>query len=85
MRTLMLFAMLGTATVAHAQSAPRDFKLDTPPVPGQIVEPNRERLRLAPLPLRIDRSDHLGLPASGPKGELRESFNDAKYAPPSGS
>jgi hypothetical protein len=82
MRTLVLIAMLTVCGSAHAQQAPHDFTQDTPPVPGQIVERPRERLRIAPLPLRTDRSSNLGLPSSGPKGTLRESFNEPEFAPP---
>lgn len=81
MRMLMLVAMLCVAPAVHAQSTPHDFRQDTPPVPGQIVKPQRERLRLAPAPFRLHRSDMLGLPHSGPKGLLRESHNERKYAP----
>lgn len=80
MRFLMLAAMMCVAPAVHAQSTPHDFRQDTPPVPGQIVEPPRERLRLAPSPF-LPRSDMLGLPHSGPKGLLRESYNERKYAP----
>ncbi len=82
MRGLLLALMLTcSSAAAYAQDAPPDFKQDTPPVPGQIVEPPRERLRLAPLPLRADRPDDVGLPRSGPKGTLRESLNEPMYAP----
>ena len=74
--------VFGAAT-ASAQSIPHDFTQDTPPVPGQIIKPQREKLRLAPLPLRQTRDAHeIALPSSGPKGVLRWSRNDAKYAPP---
>jgi len=62
---------------------PHDFTEDTPPVPGQIIEPQREKLRLAPLPLRDARDAHeIALPSSGPKGVVRETRNERKYAPP---
>jgi hypothetical protein len=79
---LVLIATLTACAAAQAQQAPPDFAQDTPPVPGQIVERPRERLRVAPLPLRTDQSSTLGLPSGGPKGTLRESANEPKYAPP---
>lgn len=82
MRMLMLAAMLCTAPVAFAQDAPHDFRQDTPPVPGQIVETPRDKLRLGRAPLKFYRSDMLGLPRSGPKGLLRQSCNEPRYAPP---
>lgn len=73
--------LLALTSVAGAQEAPHDFSQDTPPVPGQIVQPPREKLRVAPLPLWRDTSQYLGLPMSGPKGLLRESFNEPRYTP----
>jgi hypothetical protein len=70
------------AVAASAQSVPHDFTQDTPPVPGQVIKPPREKLRLAPLPFRNARDGHdIALPSSGPKGVLRESRNDEKYSP----
>lgn len=74
--------ILAGAIVARAQDVPHDFKQDTPPVPGQVVETPRDKLRLAPIPLREFRADELGLPSSGPKGIVRESSNEETYAPP---
>lgn len=74
-------ALLALTSVAVAQEAPHDFSQDTPPVPGQVVEPPREKLRVAPLPLRQDRSQYLGLPSGGPKARLRESLNEPRYTP----
>lgn len=85
MPRLLLFVILTWTTAAVAQDVPHDFKQDTPAVPGQVTEPRRERLRLAPLPLSADRSNELGLPSSGPKGLLRESYNEPKYDPPVGN
>ena len=85
MRRHLLFAALTVlcATAAAAQGVPHDFTQDTPPVPGQIIEPQREKLRLAPLPLRDARDAHaIALPSSGPKGVVRETRNERKYAPP---
>jgi hypothetical protein len=70
---------LGAAANVSAQSLPHSFKQDTPPVPGQVVETPREKLRVARHPT-LDAQD-LGLPSSGPKGLLRESSNEEKYAP----
>jgi hypothetical protein len=85
MRRHLLVAALTVvcATAAVAQGVPHDFTQDTPPVPGQIIEPQREKLRLAPLPLRGTRDAHeIALPSSGPKGVVRETRNERKYAPP---
>ncbi len=73
--------MVGTALGAAAQTVPHNFKQDTPPVPGQVVETPREKLRLAPIPVFESREQRLGLPSSGPKGLLLESSNEDKYAP----
>lgn len=83
---LMLSSMIavGTALGAGAQSVPHSFKQDTPPVPGQVVETQREKLSLAPIPLLEFGQQTLGLPSSGPKGLLRESRNEDKYAPSTG-
>jgi hypothetical protein len=75
-------AILAGAIVVRAQDAPHDFKQDTPPVAGQIVETPRDKLRQAPIPLRKLRADEIGLPTSGPKGIVRASRNDERYAPP---
>lgn len=83
MRILVLMMVMCGAPVVQAQSTPHDFKQDTPPVPGQIVKPQRERLRLGPTPFLLNHIDKPGLPHSGPKGLLRESYNEPKYAPPS--
>ena len=83
MRCLLVIMTLTWTTALYAQQAPRDYKVDTPPPPGHVVEPMRERLRLAPSPLRVDRSGQLGLPSTGPKGLLRESNNEPRYAPSS--
>lgn len=82
---LMLSTMiaLGAALGAGAQSVPHSFKQDTPPVPGQVVETRREKLSLAPIPVELG-TQTLGLPSSGPKGLLRESRNEDKYAPSTG-
>ena len=85
MRRHLLVAALTVlcVTAATAQGVPHDFTQDTPPVPGQIIEPQREKLRLAPLPLRDARAAHeSALPSSGPKGVVRETRNERKYAPP---
>ena len=73
--------VLGAALNVAAQSPPHGFKQDTPPVPGQVIETPREKLRLAPGPTREFQAQELGLPFSGPKGLLRESSNEKKYAP----
>lgn len=73
--------MVAAALSAGAQNAPHSFKQDTPPVPGQVVETPREKLTLAPLPMFEIPTQSLGLPTSGPKGLLRESSNEDKYAP----
>ncbi|KAB2942783.1 MAG: hypothetical protein K8F92_20240 [Hyphomicrobium sp.] len=75
-----LVALSGSA--ALAQDVPHDFRQDTPPVPGQIVEAPRDKLRLAPLPLRDVRAEALALPSNGPKGLVRESRNEGNYSPP---
>ena len=75
--------ILTGAFVVRAQDVPHDFKQDTPPVPGQVVETPRDKLRLAPIPLREFRAEDVGLPSSGPKGVLRNSSNEERYAPPS--
>jgi hypothetical protein len=85
MRRHLLVAALTVlcATAATAQGVPHDFTQDTPPVPGQIIEPQREKLRLVPQPLRDARDAHeIALPSSGPKGVVRETRNERKYAPP---
>jgi hypothetical protein len=84
MHRLILVAALafGGALAAGAQDVPHDFKQDTPAVPGQVVETPRDKLRVAPNPLRDLRPVDLGLPSSGPKGVVRESSNDEKHAPP---
>lgn len=74
--------ILGGTLAAGAQSVPHDFRQDTPPVPGQVVETPREKLRMGPHPLRMLDVEPLGLPSSGPKGVIRESSNEPKYAPP---
>jgi hypothetical protein len=82
-RFLLAVALILTGTImARAQGVPHDFKQDTPPVPGQVVETPRDKLRLAPIPLRQFRADEIGLPSSGPKGVVRASRNDERYAPP---
>ena len=82
-RFLLAVALILTGVVvAQAQGAPHDFKQDTPPVPGLVVETPRDKLRLAPIPLRQFRADEIGLPTSGPKGIVRESSNAGRYAPP---
>ena len=83
MYRLILSSMIvaGAALGAAAQSVPHNFKQDTPPVPGQVVETPREKLRLTPTPMFELRTQGLGLPSSGPKGLLRESSNEDKYAP----
>jgi hypothetical protein len=73
--------LLGALQNVAAQSLPHGFKQDTPPVPGQVVETPREKLRLAPSPMFELSTQGLGLPTSGPKGLLRESGNEDKYAP----
>jgi hypothetical protein len=78
----MIVLVAGWASAASAQGVPHDFKQDTPPVPGQTVEAPRDRLRLAPLPLRDVTGDKPGLPPDGPMGLVRESRNEWKYAPP---
>jgi hypothetical protein len=83
MHRLILAAALtlGGTLAAGAQDVPHDFRQDTPPVPGQVVETPRDKLRVAPNPLRNFQPEELALPSSGPKGALRESSNDDKYAP----
>lgn len=83
MRALVLIAALTGSGAALAQQVPHNLVLDTPPVPGQIVETPRERLRLGPSPYRWTAPTQLGLPSSGPKGLQRESQNEARYAPSS--
>jgi hypothetical protein len=84
MHRLILAAaiMLGGTLAAGAQPVPHDFRQDTPPVPGQVVETPREKLRIAPNPQRTLQTEPLGLPSSGPKGVIRESSNEAMHAPP---
>ncbi len=53
---------------AAARIVPHDFRQDTPPVPGQIVETPRDELRLAPLRFQSPHAEDIGLPTSGPKG-----------------
>ena len=48
--------MLCGTLAAGAQSVPHDFRQDTPPVPGQVVETPREKLRIAPNPQRTFRA-----------------------------
>ena len=55
------------AVAARSQDAPYDFKQDTPPAPGQVVETPRDELRPAPRLYRDIRPHELGLPTSGPK------------------
>jgi len=83
MRALFIYAAIigGTVGGAIAQEAPHDFSQDTPPVPGQIVYTQRQKFRLAPLPLRAEDSSQLGLPVNGPKGVVRESLNEPRYTP----
>lgn len=82
MRMLVFIAVLiANCLAARAQQAPHDFAQDTPPVPGQIVETPRDRLRLAPATRRWYAPAELGLPSNGPKGLLRESLNERRYAP----
>lgn len=70
------------ASAVSAQGVPHDFKQDTPPVPGQIVEQRRDQLRMVPLPLRQTRDAHeIALPSSGPKGVVRETRNEPEYTP----
>ncbi len=80
--TLATAIMIGGTLAAGAQSVPHDFRQDTPPVPGQVVETPREKLRMTPNPLRTPAIEPLGLPSSGPKGVIRESSNEPKHAPP---
>jgi hypothetical protein len=80
--TLATAIMLCGTLGAGAQPVPHDFSQDTPPVPGQVVETPRDKLRIAPNPQRSLRTEPLGLPSSGPKGVVRESRNEAKHAPP---
>jgi hypothetical protein len=82
MQKLLVLVILTWSGAALAQQPPPAFKQDTPPAPGQVVAPQHERLRIAPPPLREDRSQELGRPSSGPKGVMRESSNELKYAPP---
>ena len=84
MRMNLLVTVLVAAGVSavSAQGLPHDFNQDTPPVPGQIVKHERDKLRLAPLPLREMRDAHeIALPTSGPKGMLRQSRNEPEYMP----
>jgi hypothetical protein len=78
--TLATAIMLGGTLVAGAQSVPHDFRQDTPPVPGQVLETPREKLRIAPNSLGSLKTEPLGLPSSGPKG-IHESSNEIKHAP----
>jgi hypothetical protein len=73
--------VVSAALNVAAQSPPYGFKQDTPPVPGQVIETPREKLRLAPAPTLEFQTQELGLPSSGPKGLLRQSSNEEKYAP----
>jgi len=67
-RFLIAIALILTGVVvAQAQGVPHDFEQDTPRVP---------------IPLRQFRDDEIGLPSSGPKGIVRASRNDERYAPP---
>ena len=79
--TLATAIMVCGTLAAGAQTVPHDFKQDTPPVPGQLVETPREELRIAPDPQQALQAEPLGLPSSGPKGAIRESSNEAKHAP----
>ena len=78
---LAVALVLAGAIVARAQDVPHDFKQDTPPVPGQVVETPRDKLRLAPLPMRGVHADQVALPTSGPKGIVRESSDAERDAP----
>ncbi len=78
---VVILTALG-ASAAYAQAVPHDFKQDTPPAPGQVIERPRDMLRIAPLPLRGVRNDELGLPPGGPMGRVRESYNEPVYNPP---
>lgn len=69
MRQLSLSTVLMLLSVpTHAQNVQHDFKLDTPPVPGQIQEAPRDELRPGANRQRGFHSEDFGLPSSGPKG-----------------
>ena len=70
--------MLGGTLAAGAQSVPHDFRQDTPPVPGQVVETPRDKLRIGAQSAAEPSDEPLGLPSSGPKGVVRESSNERK-------
>jgi hypothetical protein len=68
MRKLLLTAFVSLpAAMASAQDVPHDFKQDTPPVPGQIVETQREKLQPGPRLYRAPPAHDPALPSSGPK------------------
>jgi hypothetical protein len=83
MRRIVLIGLLAASAgaAAWAQETPHDFKQDTPPVPGQVVERPRDELRLAPLPLREAQLENTGLPRSGPMGLAREPRGEQLYRP----
>jgi hypothetical protein len=70
MRSLLMLglavsAVLSAPHTGGAQSLPHQMKLDTPPVPGQIEQTRREKLRPGPS-VEPRYEDVLGLPTSGP-------------------
>ena len=85
MRTTLLAGLLLVSGIvsASAQQTPHDFKLDTPPVPGQVVQRPRDELRLVPIPMREAQLENAGLPLSGPMGVARPARGERLYRTPS--
>jgi hypothetical protein len=75
---MVLFGAAG----ARPQDAPDDFKLDTPPVPGQVQETPRDELRPGPSRSSGPPAEELGLQTSGPKAvdeRVLESRNEPAH------
>lgn len=84
MQRVLVIALLAASVgmPVLAQQTPHDFKQDTPPVPGQVVERPREELRIAPPPMRDVQLENTGLPLSGPMGVVRGPRSERLYRPP---
>jgi hypothetical protein len=59
--------MIALSLPVAAQERPHVFKLDTPPIAGQIQETPREKLGLSHERLG---DEHIALPTSGPKAPI---------------
>jgi hypothetical protein len=84
MQRVLVIALLAAtvALPAVAQETPHDFKQDTPPVPGQVVQHPRDELRIVPLPMRDATLENTGLPVSGQMGVARGPRSERLYRPP---